>query len=310
MNNPHDQNTQDVRRAQLLRMVREVEIATPGPNGIDRDEISKLVNFLATGCVSMFHVIGAVRRSGATKSQLEEILHIAEGKISSGRMLQDAVNEAILELMQAESKYPVPGNESAPNPPLEPIFIVGSSSLFSKTRLTSHEFGIEITRLGFRFGVEQFERYQKTPGAGAGDLRLLTVVGRNPGLMQLLFANLITGAFLCYAKFILKASDKTVSEVEAGVLSELRSTMHGMSEGILENHVDITVNFSIAIERELLEVEENSSRVLFFRYVHDFYPDAGIGTEGTPSGGLPKLISGLGSRFMAICQDNFKLALQ
>lgn len=77
------------------------------------------------------------------------------------------------------------------------MFIVGSSALFSKTRLTPNEFGREITRLGFAFGVEQFERYRQVDDAGQEDLRLLKEVKLNPGFMQLMYANLITGAFLC-----------------------------------------------------------------------------------------------------------------
>jgi hypothetical protein len=190
-----------------------------------------------------------------------------------------------------------------------PMFIVGSSTLFSKTRLTPNEFGREITRLGFAFGVEQFEQYRQAGDASQEDLRLLKGVEQNPGFMQLLYANLITGALLCYAKVALQTSVEIVDEVEAGILSELRSTMPAMSEKLLNDHKHITANFAIAIEREVREVEEDASLALFLGYINDFYPGITSGKQAVPSG-LVSRLTGLGSRFMAICQNKFNLSFQ
>lgn len=199
---------------------------------------------------------------------------------------------------------------SKPKPPQGPLFVVGNSSLFSKKQLTPTEFGREITRLGFQFGVAQFEQYRSAQDVSAEDTRLLREVGRNPGIIQLLWANLITGAFLCHAKVVLAAPANVVAEIEAGVLAELRSTMPGMGEKVLKDHTDITANFAIAIQLELQEVEENSSLSLLFRYINDFYPELYLGGTLSVPSGLSSFIVGLGSRFVAVCQKDFQLSMQ
>lgn len=190
------------------------------------------------------------------------------------------------------------------------IFVVGKSSLFSKKQLNPTEFGRDITQLGFKFGIAQFEQYRSAQDISASDKRLLQEVGRNPGIIQLLWANLITGAFLCHAKLVLSAPTDVVAEVEAGVLAELRSTMPGMSEQVHENHKDITANFAVAIEREMRQVEENCSLSLLFRYINDFYPELHGGHEAAIPSGLSSFIVGLGSRFVAVSQRDFQLSLQ
>ncbi len=199
---------------------------------------------------------------------------------------------------------------SKPKPQQGPLFVVGKSSLFSKKQLTPAEFGREITRLGFQFGVAQFDRYRSAQDVSAEDIRLLQDVGRNPGIIQLLWANLITGAFLCHAKLLLAAPANVVAEIEAGVLAELRSTMPGMSEKVLKDHTDITANFAIAVEREMQQVEENSSLLLLFRYINDFYPELYSGGMPSVPSGLSSCIVGLGSRFVAVCQSDFQLSMQ
>ena len=69
-----------------------------------------------------------------------------------------------------------------------PVFVVGSSSLFSKNELAPSEFGREITRLGFNFGIAQFEMYQNANSASPLDVLFLRDVVKNPGLVQLLYA--------------------------------------------------------------------------------------------------------------------------
>ncbi len=190
-----------------------------------------------------------------------------------------------------------------------PAFIVGSSSLFSKKRLTPVEFGREATRLGFSFGVAQFGQYQSAGSKSQADVRLLNEVRRNPGIMQLLFSNLVAGAFLCHARMSLRATEKVSAEVEEGVLVQLRSTMPQMSPHVLQNHKDITVNFAIAIEREMRQIEAESSTSLLLSYINDLYPEFGSGVASALPSGLFAVVSGLGSRFAAVCQDDFKITL-
>jgi hypothetical protein len=197
-----------------------------------------------------------------------------------------------------------------PKPSQGSVFVVGKSALFSQRQLTPIEFGRDIARLGFKFGVAQFDQYRNADDISAADAHLLREVGRNPGLIQLLWANLVTGAFLCHTKLVLSAPASVVSQVEAGVLAELQSTMPSMSEQVHQNHKDIAANFAIAIEREMLQVEENSSLSLLCRYIDDFYPDVYAGGEATVPSGLSSFIVGLGSRFVSVCQNDFQLSLQ
>lgn len=194
--------------------------------------------------------------------------------------------------------------------PSGPIFVIGNSSLFSKKQLTPTEFGREITRLSFMLGIEQLEHYQKARDISTDDLRLLKEVGRNPGIMQLLYVNLMTGAFLCYAKVVLEAPDETLVEIESGVLSELRSTMPGFSEDILDGHKNITVSFSIAIGREILQIERDASISLFFSYFNHYYPEFDSGGGSAVPSGLFRSLTGFGSRVVASCQDIFQITFQ
>ena len=188
-------------------------------------------------------------------------------------------------------------------------FLAGSSSLFSKNRLTPSEFGREATRLGFSFALAQFKQYQDADDLSAQDIRLLKEVARNPGIMQLLYANLITGGFLCHAKMILQANKSTTSEIEDGVLTELRSTMPGIGNEILVSHKDITANFAVAIEREMRNIEPDSTISLMRNYVTHFYPEALVASNSELPNALRSFILGLGTRFVAVCQGDFKISL-
>lgn len=194
--------------------------------------------------------------------------------------------------------------------PSGPVFVVGNSSLFSRKQLTPSDFGREITRISFELGINAFEHYQNSPNLSSDDLHLLEEVGRNPGIMQLLYVNLITGAFLCYAKLILNASDEIVAEIENGVLTELRSKMPGFSEDILDDHKKFTTSFSIVIGREVLQVEKGASISLFFIYFNHFYPEFDSGGGSAVPSGLFRSITGHGSRVMALCQDDFQITFQ
>ena len=108
--------------------------------------------------------------------------------------------------------------------------------------------------------MAQFGQYQNSSSLSSQDIAFLNEVNQNPGIIQLLYTNLVAGAFLCFAKVILKPPQEAILNIEAGILTELRSTMQGMSEEIIEDHTKITMNFAIAIEREIKEIEENHKK--------------------------------------------------
>lgn len=189
-----------------------------------------------------------------------------------------------------------------------PYFVVGHQSVFSKKQLTPAEFGQEITRLSFKFGIEQLEYYQASCNISPEDTRLLKEVGNNPGIMQLLYMNIRTGAYLCYAKVILRVPEETMAEVESGILSALRSTMHGLEEIFIEDQMNTAASFSTAIGREVLQIEKDASLLLFFHYVNHFYPAFDTSEGVTVPSVLYSSLTGLGTRIMAMeCQDHFKI---
>ena len=207
-------------------------------------------------------------------------------------------------------EQPVPAMASHISSPKMTFFKVGNSSLFQKNELSPIEFGREITRLGFQFGVSQFGEYISRESPSALEDTFLKNVQSNPGFLQLLFTNLITGAFHCYAKNLLHADAEVLKDVENGISDELRSTMSaGLSDDLIENHKLITLSFSIAVEREIMSIEEDASTNLLIKYASDFYLTENAEAIHQDPRGLSEYLSGLGSRFMAICQDNFQLQI-
>lgn len=194
-----------------------------------------------------------------------------------------------------------------------PLFVVGNTSLFTKKQLTPNDFGREIFRLSLRLGVSQFDFYQNGCVLSPDDVRLLKLVGHNTGSMQSLYASLIAGSFLCYAKLLLRVPEINITEIESGFLSELKLEMAKIfSAEQLMNHKNIMVSFSKALESEMKQDATDSILPqLFFRYVYDYYPEFNNGVEFKfiPSG-LSESLTGLGSRMMAICQNNFQLTFQ
>jgi len=187
-------------------------------------------------------------------------------------------------------------------------FVVGNSALFSKKELSPVEFGREIARLGLKFGVAQFSQYEKATDLDRTDQALLQEARKNPGIIQLLYGNLVAGSFLCFAKAVLRAPPETILEVESGILAGLRGLMPGMSQKIIEDHKDITANFAVAVEREITEIEANSSLNLLLKYIVDFYPNMQLPNH--IPGGFVSFINGLGSRFVAICLNDWKITLR
>ena len=138
-------------------------------------------------------------------------------------------------------------------------FIIGDAQLFSKETLTPYEFGRDIANLGLNFGMAQLDHYKSTKDTTPEDAEILQKINSNPGFAQLLWFSLITGSFLCYAKLLLAAPNETLHEVISGINDFTHELMQGIPDNTIKNQVQITINFSIAIEREVLQLEEKSS---------------------------------------------------
>jgi len=185
-----------------------------------------------------------------------------------------------------------------------PIFHIGNSSLFLKKDLTPDEFGREAVRLGFRFGVLHADEYLSSGGQAPGDIALISKAKLNPGMMQLLFANLVSGAFYCYAKVLLRVSPSVLQTVEVGMLSALTTTMPALGKQMSERHKLIIIGFANALEGQIRGAEPDPSAVLLIKYVCDFYlSDQYMHLPEI----LAERLSGFGSKFMAICQNDFRL---
>ena len=137
--------------------------------------------------------------------------------------------------------------------------------------MTPFEYGQEIARFGLARGVEQFSRYEKTGSSSVEDAHLIEEAGRNPGMAQLLFADLITGAFFCHAKVLLKSPDEVLGAIGAGVFAQLPVLLPGLGEQLFGNHVRLTANFATDVEREITQIEEDLSVNLMFRYRNSYY---------------------------------------
>ena len=152
-----------------------------------------------------------------------------------------------------------------------PTFRVGNSSLFTKNDLTPDEFGREIVRLGFRFGISHADDYLSSGGRTPGDIALISKAKLNPGMMQLLFANLVSGAFYCYAKVLLRVSPSFLQTVEEGMLSALATMMPALGKQMSEHHKLVIVGFANALEGQIRGADPDPSAVLLIQYACDFY---------------------------------------
>lgn len=189
------------------------------------------------------------------------------------------------------------------------LFRIENSSLFQKNELSPIEFGGEITKLGIQFSMGQFEDYVSREKSTDVEVEFMKKVQINPGFLQLVIANLITASFHCYARVLLHAKSEVIKEMEEGIAMGLRSAMPRLDEDLIEHHRNIVIGFSTAIEREIENIEEESSVSLLVRYVSHFYLSDKANETHKIYGGLSEQISGLGSKFMGICQNNFQLQL-
>jgi hypothetical protein len=190
-----------------------------------------------------------------------------------------------------------------------PVFTIGNSSLFLKNRLTPKEYGYEIARLGFMFASEQLRQYRQCTDHDENDTKLITSVSYNPMLFECLYSDLIIGGFLCHAIMILKCNKDISLSIEEGVLDALRAKLDGWDDWTITTHKDIAANFAIALEREMSQIDENAIENLMRQYIELFYPNLRMSiSDGLPAI-LQSFIIGLGSRFVVICEKDFKIRL-
>ena len=103
---------------------------------------------------------------------------------------------------------------------------------------------MELLRLSFTFGIEQANQYLASQTANETDAYLKAKVAKNPGFFQLMFVNLLAGAFYCYVHSGLRASKDVLDEVRSGVLTRFLETMSGISESVINEQLIYIGNFS------------------------------------------------------------------
>lgn len=188
-----DDNSRASRKALLLRMFREVRISPPGPGGIDRAAILKISQFLEGAAVLPFHLIGAVRRSGATPRQLAELIDLLEERKSSGLGPEEALDVSLFEVQSGASRI----------------------LLANGTPLSPSEFGYVSVVNGFAQASDSLDHcFAASP---TGSLRLGTAILSERLAASLYLAMRDAGTYYWYVKAVLSADDSTLREFERGV---------------------------------------------------------------------------------------------
>jgi hypothetical protein len=192
-------------------------------------------------------------------------------------------------------------------------FHVNTPNLFlGKSDLSANELGQAIINFGFKSGTLLADEYISRSGIFSNgnisedDMLLTEIVTKNSGFMQILHVNLVSGALYCYVKVLLKANNDQLQEVEKGMFSSLQSVTQapGIDIAVVESHKMRTIHFASAIEEQIRAVDPDPSSRLLVRYAYDFYfHNQSIGNPAA----LISSLEGLGSKYMAMCQNTFHL---
>jgi hypothetical protein len=188
-----DDSSRESRKALLLRMFREVHISPSGSSGIDRTAILKIFQFLEGEAVLPFHVIGAVRRSGATPRQLVELMDLLQERTLSGLGLEEALDVSLLEVQSGAPRI----------------------LLANGTSLSPSEFGYISVVNGFAQAGDSLEHCFAT--SPTGSLRLGTAILKERLAASLYLAMRDAGTYYWYVNAVLNADDSTLREFERGV---------------------------------------------------------------------------------------------
>ena len=191
-----------------------------------------------------------------------------------------------------------------------PVIKVNNSAIFTKSELLPNEFGQNAVTHGLKLGMGSYGDYITQTSQSISDHNLRKLVTRNPGFLQLLYSNLVSGGYYGYLKLMLKADENVLAGVALGVREQLKQTMPPVADHVIENHKLIVIQFADAIIREVnnQEAVTDDSATCFLQYALSFYvPSLTADSTFNPID-LRKQVSSMGSRVMAICQD-FKLQL-
>lgn len=204
-------------------------------------------------------------------------------------------------LMRSEEHLPI-----LQHPPQAPTFEVEDASIMSKRVFSPREFGIEITNLSFAFSAEQFDKHVFSDQYLSAGFPQAPLIKKHPEAFQVLLALLFIGAAHCYIQVALRADEKVLEAVARGISDGLKGKIPSWNNSQIEIHQLMAVNFSIALRREISDTDPTASIKLFLRYLTATYPDA---TDFSSAPGLISYLNGLGTRFMAVYQNIFKVRL-
>ncbi len=189
-----------------------------------------------------------------------------------------------------------------------PIIKVNNSAIFTKNELRPYEFGQNAVAHGFKLGMGAYGDYMAQSTESVSDHNLRKLVVRNPGFLQLLFSNLISGGYYGFVRLMLKADEDVLSGIAEGIKSQLMQTMPPVAEKIVEDHKLIVIQFADALIAEVTDKEEDSSVKYFLHYAKAFYVPSLPADSSFDPIDLRTQLTGFGSRVMAFCQD-YKLQL-
>lgn len=191
----------------------------------------------------------------------------------------------------------------------EEIFKIGEPSLFKGEFLSPKEFGKEIARLSLAFGDAQAENFfEQQAQKDTGNTFIITAK-KNQDFFTLTLSALICGAFTCYSQLILNASHDSTKNFMESLSEGTKEFLPSLSESALTWYVRMVSSFSSLLMSEVTQENENASANLFIESVGAFYNPDNTDENMQPPEELREYLSGLGSRFMAVCQDEFKISI-
>lgn len=189
------------------------------------------------------------------------------------------------------------------------IFKIGEHSLFKGEFLSPKEFGKETARLGLAFGDAQTKGFFEQQSKQAPNNEFLAAAKQNQDFFILTLSALISGAFTCYSQLLLNASNNTTKNFMEGIAEGTKELLPSLSDNSLSWYVSMISSFSELLLNEVAQKTEDASTKLFIESVSEFYNSEGINENLRVPEALKEYLSGLGSRFMAVCQDEFKITI-
>lgn len=199
--------------------------------------------------------------------------------------------------------------ENSPQPTGRQFFSVVGGEPPEPFTLTAIDFGQEAARLGQVFGFGQYEKYLERQAESNPNSPFLKIVQEEPNFLIMQFGALMTGAILGYVNVILKPEKRVFDEVLIGARLKIQDLYSEQSESVQNFLVEQTFIFTHLLIDEVREVAPDASLKRLCEDAGTFYRNKSGKDDLEVPAALAQYVSGLGSRFMAVCDSDFKIKL-